>query len=47
MGLVYGSVENVALNAGSRQRMWMGICILKNLGASSGQINIIPGDNPL
>ena len=22
--------------------MWMGVCILMNLGASSGQINVIP-----
>ena len=31
------------LHAGSRCRMWMGICSLMNLGASSGQITVIPG----
>ena len=24
--------------------MWMGVCVLVNLGASSGQINVIPVD---
>ena len=24
--------------------MWIGVCVLMNLGASSGQIIIIPGD---
>ena len=32
------------LHAGGSQRMWMGVCVLVNLGASSGQIIIIPGD---
>ena len=32
------------LHAGGRQRMWMGVHVLMNLGASSGQINIIPVD---
>ena len=27
--------------------MWMGVCILMKLGASSGQIIIIPGDTAL
>ena len=27
--------------------MWMGVCILMNLGASSGQIIIIPVDTTL
>ena len=30
------------LHAGGRQRMWMGVCVLMNLGASSGHIIIIP-----
>ena len=27
--------------------MWMGVCILMNLGATSGQIIVIPGDTPV
>ena len=30
------------LHAGGSQRMWMGVCVSMNLGASSGQIIIIP-----
>ena len=30
------------MHASGRQRMWMGICVLMNLGASSGQINVNP-----
>ena len=32
----------VALHAGISHRMWMGFCILMNLGASSGQMRVIP-----
>ena len=30
------------LHAGGRGRMWMGVCVLMNFGASSRQIIIIP-----
>ena len=32
----------VALHAGGSHRMWIGLCVLMNLGASSGQIRVIP-----
>ena len=32
------------LHAGGSQRMWMSVFVLVNLGASLGQIIIIPGD---
>ena len=32
------------LHTGGRQRMWMGVCVVMNLGASSEQIIIIPGN---
>ena len=32
------------LHAGGSQRIWMGICVLMNLGVSSGQMSIIPVD---
>ena len=35
---------DVALHAGGRQRMWIGVCVLMNLGASPGQIKVIPVD---
>ena len=31
-------------HAGGSQRMWMGDCVLMNLGAASGQMSIIPVD---
>ena len=30
------------LHAGGSHRIWMGFCVLMNLGASSGQMRIIP-----
>ena len=30
------------LHAGGNQRMWMGVCVLMNHGAASGQMSIIP-----
>ena len=35
------------LHAGGRQGMWMGVSVLINLGASSGQISIIPVDTDM
>ena len=35
---------NVVLHAGGNGRMWMGTCVLMNLGASSGQMRVIPID---
>ena len=32
------------LHAGGSQRMWLGVCVLTNLGAASGQMSIIPVD---
>ena len=32
------------LQADGNQRMWMGVCVLMNLGVFSGQMNIIPVD---
>ena len=33
---------DVVLHAGGNQRMWMGVCVLMNLGFASGQMSIIP-----
>ena len=35
---------DVVLHAGGSQRMWMGVCVLMNLGAASEQMTIIPVD---
>ena len=32
------------LQAGVNQRIWMGVCVFMNLGASSRQVSVIPVD---
>ena len=35
---------DIVLQAGGSQRMWMGVCGMIDLGASSGQMSVIPDD---